>query len=156
MANAARVPHMRPYNTPVAIHAVAGGLDRRFVIGAIHAQYTLDAANDAPDRRTDNRADWAGTTIAFICAVGKPAWYALRLCCNRQGNKCNECGRNQNSELHEIVLPVFLMMPSWQGKKGHTAAAGCVATRTVTSVATKQRQPPSRGTQVPLIGPAGL
>jgi hypothetical protein len=98
---------MRAHNASVPIHPVPGSLDSRLIIGAIHAQHALNAANDPTDRSADNGADRTSTTISFIRAVGKAAWYALRLCCHRQCDKCNECGRNQNLELHEVVLPVF-------------------------------------------------
>jgi hypothetical protein len=89
----------------------------RLVISTIHSEHAFDTADHAADCSTDHGADWTGTAVAFIRPVGDAAGNPLRMGGDRHRDDCNDRGRNKNSELHEVVLPVFWMATTGVAKE---------------------------------------
>jgi hypothetical protein len=54
------------------------------IIARLHAEETLDAADDAANRRADDGAHRTCDPPAFTCAVRDTAWNALSLSCERR------------------------------------------------------------------------
>jgi hypothetical protein len=149
MANATRMSHVCADNPPMSIRP-ARSFVSWLIISAINPQHAFDPANDAANGCPNDGADRTSAAIALICAVRDAAGNPLRLRRDRHRSECNECGRNQNSKLHEVVLPVVWMATSWRGKKGHTAASGMAKMWSLASVVRRQRLPCS----VPHLGVA--
>lgn len=93
----------------VTAAAIDGTLDvrrlSRDVVAAIDAKDALDAADDATDRATDNRADRPGNTATFRDAVSDTARNALSLRGDRSRQRGEQCARKQNPQLHWKTLP---------------------------------------------------
>jgi hypothetical protein len=62
-----------------------------FHIARTDAEHAFHAADDATHRGSDDRADRAGDTVAFIEAVHGATGNALRLCGERHGERSGEC-----------------------------------------------------------------
>jgi hypothetical protein len=119
MANV--VPDMRVHNPAMVINAGRRSIVAGLIIDTIRAQHAFDTADHATNCSADDSADRPSAAIALIGAMGDAAGNALRLRRNRQCSECNDCGRNQYSKLHEVVLPVV----GWQylaRQKGHSTA----------------------------------
>jgi hypothetical protein len=110
MANPVGMPDMRAHNPAMAINAGRRSIVAWLIIDTIRAQHAFDTADHATDGSPDDSADRPSAAIALIGTMSDAAGNALRLRRNRQCGECNDRGRNQNSKLHEVVLPVV----GWQ------------------------------------------
>jgi hypothetical protein len=101
MAHMAGVP-------PVAIDPRRRSFDKfvgAFLAGVvvIDAKDALDPADNATDRAADDGADRSGTAVAFIKAVRRAAWNALRMCRSSSEN-CENRTDDRNANFHELPL----------------------------------------------------
>jgi hypothetical protein len=77
---------------------------RRVVSLLVHTEHAFDSADNATDRAADNRADRPCHAAAFIEPVGDTTRHTLRLRGNRRRQRCEQCAREQNPQLHCTTL----------------------------------------------------
>lgn len=77
---------------------------RRVVSLLVDAENALDAANHATDRAADNGADGTGDAAAFIESMGDATRHTLGLRRDRSRQRCEQCARKQNPQLHCYAL----------------------------------------------------
>jgi hypothetical protein len=89
----------------------------RCVVGLlVHTKHALDAADDATDCATDNRADRARHAAAFIESVSDTTRHALGLRRDRSRQRREQCARKQNPQLHCYAL-LWLVEPAHADSK---------------------------------------
>jgi hypothetical protein len=149
MANPVGMPDRRAHNPAMAINAGRRSIVAWLIIDTIRTQHAFDTADHATYCSAHHSADRSSAAIALVGAMGEAAGNALRLRRDRQGSECNNCGRNQYSKLHEIVLPMVWMAIPWQGKKGHSTALAAAQKRTAAIVVMEQRLFVQSGKEIP-------
>jgi hypothetical protein len=77
---------------------------RRVIRLLVDTEDALDATDNAADRTADNRTDGTCNAGAFIESMGNATRHALRLRRDRSRQRCEQCARKQNPQLHCYAL----------------------------------------------------